>query len=121
MRSNKIDPGTLVAGRFEVGDEAGSGGMGVVYRAKDKCTGAQVALKLLTTADDQPSQGRFAREARVLAELRHPGIVSYVAHGQLPDGRGYLAMDWLSGEELTRRLHRGPLALSRCVALFHRL
>ena len=121
MFSSEFGPGTVVADRFEVEDEAGSGGMGVVYRAKDQSTGAPVALKLLKTRNDQPSRERFMREALLLAELRHPGIVSYVAHGQLPDGRSYLVMDWLSGEELATRLHRGPLALSRAVALLQRL
>lgn len=121
MVSTKIEPGTVVADRFEVEDQAGSGGMGVIYRATDRTTGAAVALKLLKTGSDGPSRERFAREAQVLSELRHPGIVSYIAHGQLSDGRSYLAMGWLSGEDLASRLHRGPLALSRCVALLRRL
>src|SRR5687768_2970755 len=110
MASMKIPVGAVLADRFEVQAEAGSGGMGVVYRAKDLRTGSMVALKLLLADTSEPlSRERFAREAKLLAELRHPGIVGYVAHGQLPDERAFLAMDWLEGEELSGHLLRGPL------------
>ena len=52
---------------------------------------------------------RFQREANVLATLRHPGIVRYVAHGRAESGEPYLAMEWLEGEDLAERLARGPL------------
>src|SRR5262245_28893618 len=91
----------LFANRFEIERQAGSGGMGAVYRARDRATGAAVALKLMHPGAAGPDGGeRFAREARILAEIEHPGIVSYVAHGQTPDGRRYLAMEWLDGEDL---------------------
>ena len=58
-----------------------------------------MALKLLL---DESSEERFAREARVLADLRHPGIVQYVAHGKTEVGSLYLAMEWLDGADLRR-------------------
>src|SRR5262249_47812202 len=60
---------------------------------------------------------RFSREALLLSELRHPGIVSYIAHGQLPDGQRFLAMEWLDGEDLAQRLTHGPLPVRACVSL----
>ena len=79
--------GDLVAGRFLVEDIAGEGGMSVVFRARDEQSGGAVALKFLRGATRQADRVRFDREARILSELRHPGIVSYVAHGQAMGGR----------------------------------
>lgn len=82
--------------------------MGTVYRATDRYSGDTVALKLLHAGAGGPDEGeRFAREAQLLSELRHPGIVSHVAHGQTPDGQRFLAMEWLEGEDLGARLLRG--------------
>ena len=60
---------------------------------------------------------RFVREASVLAELEHPGIVSYVSHGTAPDGQRFLAMEWLEGEDLSQRLRRGPLSVRDTITL----
>jgi tRNA A-37 threonylcarbamoyl transferase component Bud32/tetratricopeptide (TPR) repeat protein len=109
-----LRPGEIVAGRFEVEALADWGGMGAVYRARDRHTGAEVALKLLL---DESSEERFAREARVLADLRHPGIVQYVAHGKSDVGALYLAMEWLDGVDLRSRLSTGPLSLRESLAL----
>jgi tetratricopeptide (TPR) repeat protein/tRNA A-37 threonylcarbamoyl transferase component Bud32 len=109
--------GEMVAGRFEVEALADWGGMGAVYRARDRYTGSPVALKLLL---DESSQNRFAREARVLADLRHPAIVQYVAHGKSELGALYLAMEWLDGIDLRARLARGPLAVGDAIAVVRR-
>ncbi len=104
--------GGLFAGRFELEHEAGSGGTGAVYAARDHFSGERVALKILhsTGASHQEAE-RFSREAQLLAELCHPGIVSYVAHGTTADGQCYLAMEWLAGEDLAHLLSRGPLSV----------
>src|SRR5262245_47699803 len=72
-----MPPTNLIAGRFELLRAAGAGGMGTVYEARDRLTGATVALKLLHHCEDG-QRDRFVREAIVLAELRHPAIVRYV-------------------------------------------
>src|SRR5262245_670387 len=105
------DTPEIVAERFEVERLARSGGMGNVYRAKDRQSGATVALKVLRE-NRAGNADRFLREARVLAELKHPGIVGYITHGQMPDGGLYLAMEWLEGEDLADRLVRGDLGIS---------
>src|SRR5262245_8636440 len=64
---------------------------------------------------------RFLREARVLAELRHPGIVRYIAHGQAATGELYLAMEWLDGEDLLSRLARTRTTLPEAVTLIRRV
>jgi tetratricopeptide (TPR) repeat protein len=114
--------GTLVAGRFEIELPVGSGGMGAVYRARDHEGGRTVALKLIhRTAGSAQDLERFGREATLLAELRHPGIVAYVAHGQTPDGQLFLAMEWLEGHDLGRRLPEGPLSLGESLVLLRRV
>ena len=94
---------TEIGDRFAVVQRAAKGGMGVVYKAKDRQTGAVVAVKVLHRGDSD-SVARFEREAEILARLAHPGIVRYIAHGTTADGAPYLAMDWVEGETLHTRL-----------------
>jgi serine/threonine protein kinase/tetratricopeptide (TPR) repeat protein len=94
----------LIADRFLVVRLASVGGMSEVYRADDRLTGESVAIKVPEL--DEEGRERFLREARLLSELRAPGIVRYVAHGLTPGGRAYLAMEWLDGEDLAKRLER---------------
>jgi tetratricopeptide (TPR) repeat protein len=108
--------GDLIAERFEIEQPVGSGGMGEVYRALDRLEGQVVALKVLRGAKSVEAM-RFAREAKVLAELRHPNIVRYVAHGVTPRGEMYLAMEWLEGHDLAERLRRGALGVDAGVRL----
>jgi eukaryotic-like serine/threonine-protein kinase len=113
-------PGMVVANRFELESQAGEGGMGAVWRARDRATGVTIALKLLHEHDARHAE-RLAREARTLAELTHPGIVRYVAHGVARDGATYMAMEWLEGEDLAGRLLQGPLPIRDCIVLAHRV
>ena len=115
----RLQPGDLVAGRFDVRRHAGAGGMSLVYAATDRTDGSAVALKIL--AGDRASVSRFVRETRVLSELHHPAVVRYVAHGTLPDDTPWLAMEWLDGEDLSQRLARSPLTLAETVALARRV
>lgn len=97
-----------VAGRFEIEDFMISGGMATIHRARDLDTNEVVAVKILSGRSVRDME-RFSAEAVLLAELTHPGIVRYVAHGVLPDGDLYLAMQWLEGEDLSARLLRPQL------------
>ncbi|WP_437931160.1 protein kinase [Sorangium sp. So ce291] len=110
--------GSLVAGRYLVEQLAGKGGMGEIFRARDVISGAAVALKVLPeSVDEVTAFERFRREARVLADLRHPGIVGYLDQGKTQDGRPFLAMEWLAGQDLSGRLAHGPLGIDECVTL----
>jgi tetratricopeptide (TPR) repeat protein len=113
-------PGQLVAGRFVIGELAGSGGMGMVYRALDRPSGSTVALKVLRRGSAHEPE-RFQRESRVLAELHHPGIVRYMGHGSTEEGDLYLAMEWLSGEDLQVRLARAPISAKDTMTLLARV
>ncbi len=102
--------------RFAIDVLAGTGGMGAVYKAWDKQGGTPVALKILHGHSSTGCE-RFAREARLLSELNHPGIVRYIAHGVTDQGEPYLAMEWLDGESLAERLNRVLLTVPEALEL----
>jgi hypothetical protein len=111
-------PDERLGDRFEILGEAGAGGMGTVYRARDHETGGLVALKVLSAGG---AIARFEEEALLLERLRHPAIVAYVAHGVTAAGEPFLAMEWLEGESLAERLARKPLAVDETIALAARV
>lgn len=97
MNDTLLDiPGYLVHGRL------GKGGMAEVYLATQESLNRKVAVKVLDRLDDEALIDRFVREARMLASLRHPSIVTIHDIDRLPDGRPYLAMEFLSGGDLGR-------------------
>jgi serine/threonine protein kinase len=115
-----MQPGERVAGRFEIRGEAARGGMGTVFRARDRRDRRDVALKVLRV--DAPSHvARFEREAAILAGLRHPNIVEYISHGATPDGLYYLVMEWVEGETLAYRLAHAGLTTTAIVAMARQL
>jgi Protein kinase domain/Domain of unknown function (DUF4328) len=111
--------GTEVAG-YRIVAEAGSGGMGVVYRAEETGLGGRpVALKLLppALAGDPDFRARFLREMRVAAAIDHPNIVPIYRAGE-DRGRLYLAMRYVHASDLRRVLEReGRLAPARALAI----
>jgi len=111
--------GSVVAGRFQLEAEAGAGGMGTVYRARDLSDGAVVAVKILTGRELREA-ARFDQEAAILAGLVHPTIVRYLAHGIAVSGQRFIAMEWLEGEDLCTRLERKPVTVAETVALARR-
>ncbi len=111
--------GETLASRFELGDRRGAGGMGAVYRARDRVTGQTVALKVLRE-ERLLEVERFAHEAELLASLEHDAIVRHIAHGRTSDGF-YLAMEWLDGEDLGERLARAPMAPADAVTMLARI
>lgn len=106
-------------GPYRIVGVLGSGGMGVVYDAIHP-DGREVALKVVrasgTGLSPAVSQARFEREARILAELHHPGIVRLVEAGEA-DGVVYLAMEKIAGVSLLVVRRQGPLELEPLVDL----
>ncbi len=89
--------------RYDVREEVGRGGMGVVYLAHDRHLARDVALKVLAfEGDSAPLAERLAREARVLARLEHPGIVAVHDVGVLADGRPFYVMRLVRGTNLAQ-------------------
>lgn len=113
-----LPSGFLFGGRFDIDRMVASGGMGVIYRARDCQSGQWIALKLLIHEETSggPEAERFIREAQLLAQLRHPSIVGYVSHGQTAEGQLYLATEWLDGEDLSKRLSNRGLTLTESIA-----
>ncbi len=114
-----MDAGTVIGGRFVVEARAGAGGMATIYRARDQLDGQAVAIKILEKRDELNTE-RSEREARVLAELSHPALVRYIAHGDTDAGAPYLVMEWLHGYDLGERLVRGPLGVGAAIAMIRR-
>jgi len=97
---------------YEVLDEIGAGGMGVVYKAWDKRLERQAAIKALPEelAEDADRLARFEREAKLLAGLKNPHIATVYGFEEV-EGRRFLAMELVEGKTLAERLAQGPLAV----------
>jgi len=127
------DPATAPAvalpapsGRYAIGEEIARGGMGVVYRATDTALGREVAVKVLQDrfAPGSGVASRFADEARIEAQLQHPGIPPVHDLGTLPDGRPFLAMKLIKGQTLETLLRGRPDVATergRWVAVFEQV
>ncbi len=87
---------------YELIREIGHGGMGVVYQARQKSLDRTIAVKVLHPSDRLFGHAirRFEQEARLLARLRHPNIVSIHAVGEV-DGQVYFTMEWIDGRPLS--------------------
>ena len=111
-----VTPGTVFAGRYEILERIGAGGMGEVYRAIDKNLGRHVAIKILPAAfaEDKERMARFEREAKLLAVLNHPNIAAI--HGlEESEGRRFLVLELVEGETLQARLNRGALPVEEAL------
>ncbi len=115
----RFKAGEVLSDRFTIERFAGSGGMGAVYRALDRVSGVPVALKVMTARGQH--EERFVQEARLLADLNHPAIVRYVAHGATAQGQPYLAMEWLRGEDLAQRLTASRLTVAESLSVARRV
>jgi tetratricopeptide (TPR) repeat protein len=108
---------------YELLEEVGHGGMGVVYRARDTALDRDVAVKVLADrySADCPAAQRFLNEARITGQLQHPSIPAVHQVGTLPDGRPFLAMKLIKGATLDQvlraRSDRSP-DLGRLLAVF---
>ena len=110
-------PGEVIAERYELEELVGTGGMSSVYRARDQLLERYVALKVLHPhyADDEEYVERFRREARSVAQLSHPHIVTVIDRGE-DDGQQFIVFEYVDGENLKELIERtGPLPTRRAV------
>jgi serine/threonine-protein kinase len=109
----------LIAGRYQLEQAVGSGGMSKVYRAHDRLLERTVALKILHEhySQDDEYVERFRREARAVAQLAHPNVVTVIDRGE-HEGRQYIVFEYVDGENLKQLVAReGPLPPKQVVEL----
>jgi serine/threonine protein kinase/predicted ATPase len=108
-----IGPGAVIDHRYELVAHIGTGGFGLVYKAKQLNTGQLVAIKVARQFEGPGTGGavaRFQREMSVVAQLGHPNIVRLIDAGQLPDGRLFTVLQLVHGVTLDALLAReGPM------------
>ena len=110
--------GTLLSERFRLEEKIGSGGMSTVYRAFDETLERWVAIKLMhrEISSDSDQLERFRREARAVASLNHPHVVTVIDFGE-DDDHPYIVFEYVEGENLKDRLRRaGRLPVPEAVA-----
>jgi serine/threonine-protein kinase len=102
-----LTPGTILAGRYRIVSFLGRGGMGDVYRAEDLTLGHPVALKFLppSLASDPVERERFLAEVRITRQLSHPNVCRVYDIAK-SDGRYFLSMEYIDGEDLSSLLKR---------------
>src|SRR6266852_7009801 len=104
LRENANTP-DLAGTRYSLLERVARGGMGVVYAAQDEKLGRRVALKVLDVVDRKGELARrLIREAQVLAQLEHPGIVPVHDVGTLEDGRVFYTMKFVEGQRLDKHI-----------------
>jgi hypothetical protein len=115
---------TTLAGRYELGEVIGRGGMGTVYRATDLVLKRTVAVKVLPAAlaDADPTHvARFEREARAAASLNHPGVVAVYDTG-VDEATRFIVMECVTGRDLAAILReQAPLEPARAVSIAERV
>ena len=101
---------------YKITAKLGEGGMGVVYKAEDTKLKRPVALKFLAPhlLQDEEARKRFQREATAAAGLSHPNICTVYEIGE-EGGQTFLAMEFIEGESLEKKIERGPLSLKEAL------
>lgn len=112
-----LTPGSRL-GSYEILALLGSGGMGVVYRARDHRLDRDVAVKFFRpeVQSDEAARRRFRKEALALAQLNHPNIATIYEYGQ-QDDTDYLVMEYVPGPSLAELLKSGPLPPTQALTL----
>lgn len=113
------DPKECV-GRYEILEELGRGGMGVVYKAKDPQLNRIVALKMLAGEVSEIDIGRFMREAKAMAKLHHPNIVAVYDIGNAAD-RPFFAMEFIDGESLQAVAKKNSLTVRQIATILSKV
>ena len=107
-------------GKYEIVERLGKGAMGVIYHAHDPMLERDVALKVMAPqiADDPDQKARFEREARAVARIVHPNVLTVFDLGYHHDGSPYIAMELLKGKDLLKTLRQDPpLPLQRKIGV----
>ena len=111
--------GSIQEGRYRILHKLGEGGQGEVYLAEHLHLGRNEALKVLKSvhSGDETFVSRFRREARATNRVQHPNIVGVYDFGRLPDGRYFLAMEYVDGERLDVAIGGAPMPVRRALRI----
>ncbi len=106
-----LRPGTILAGRYEIGKSMGRGGMGLVVQAFDRTLGVEVAIKIVRAeyAGEREWSERLAREVKLARQIQHANVCRVFEYAQA-DGRSFLIMELATGGTLRDELHAGMTA-----------
>jgi predicted Ser/Thr protein kinase len=115
-----LDRPDFTGTRYRLIREIARGGMGAVYLAEDTELERKVAVKVVHATDSsEDAAARMLREARIMAQLEHPGIVPVHDAGPLPDGRVFYAMKFVDGRPLAQ--HPSDMSLAESLRLFQKI
>jgi TolB-like protein/predicted Ser/Thr protein kinase/lipoprotein NlpI len=113
-----LQKGSTIAGRYQILEELGRGGMGVVYKAEDTKLKRTVALKFLPPEPThiQEVKERFMREAQAAAALDHPNICTVYEFDEA-EGKAFISMAYIEGQSLRKKIEAGPLELNEALKI----
>lgn len=121
---NLLPKGTRLNNLYEIEEHIADGGIGTVYRARDVESGDPVAIKVLLAsfARDPMILDLFKREAKILRKLKHDALTQYFVFAKEPTlGIYYLAMEFVAGPSLSKRIEAGPLEPEAVYRLLQRV
>lgn len=119
---HELTPGTILADQYEIIEELGRGGMGVVYRAKDRKLGREIAIKVLPKefSQDWERLARFEREAKLLASLNHPNIATIYGLEE-SESINFLVLELAEGKTLAERVISRSLETEETLKICHQI
>ena len=120
LTASELQPGMVLRGKYEILGKLGAGGMAAVYRARHLAFGEVRAIKVVNNrlADDEDFLRRFRNEAVVARRLQHPNAVRVDDLDMTEDGRPFIVMEYVEGQNLREVVrHQGPLSLRRSVGI----
>ena len=119
IKASDTSPGQTIAGKYEILEKLGAGGMSTVFKVRHLHLNKILALKLLHKANDQSSVQRFSQEAKASSLLEHPNIVRVHDFGVTGDGLPFMTMDCLQGPSLSELLRKeGSLSVESITKIF---
>ncbi len=119
VQSETFLPGSTFADRFELQELLGQGGMGSVYKARQRFTGQIVAIKMLHAGRDQQTYLRFKQEGKAASALKHPNIATVLDFGIADSGQAYLVMEFVEGMSLEQAIDTTlRMPVERCLKIF---
>jgi serine/threonine protein kinase len=120
LTASELQPGMVLRGKYEILGKLGAGGMAAVYRARHLAFGEVRAIKVVNNrlADDEDFLRRFRNEAVVARRLQHPNAVRVDDLDMTEDGRPFIVMEYVEGQNLREVVrHQGALSLRRSVVI----